>query len=42
VVGWSITDHMRTELVADALTAAAAIRGGLQGLIKFPEGRGCW
>lgn len=29
VVGWSITDHMRTELVTDALTSAAAIRGGL-------------
>jgi transposase InsO family protein len=24
VVGWSIADHMRTELVADALTNAAA------------------
>ncbi|MGN9847559.1 IS3 family transposase [Nonomuraea sp. H19] len=29
VVGWSIADHMRTDLVADALTMAAATRGGL-------------
>jgi transposase InsO family protein len=27
LVGWSIGDHMRTELVADALIAAAADRG---------------
>lgn len=33
VAGWSITDHMRTELVADALKAAAAVRGGLTGAI---------
>jgi transposase InsO family protein len=33
VVGWSITGHMRTELVADALSAAAALRGGLDGAI---------
>jgi hypothetical protein len=26
--GWSIADHMRTELVADALKAAARTRGG--------------
>jgi transposase InsO family protein len=31
LVGWSIADHMRTELVIDALRAAAATRGG-QGL----------
>ncbi|MFB7596242.1 IS3 family transposase, partial [Streptomyces sp. NPDC056160] len=31
VVGWSITDHMRTSLVADALKMAAATRGGLDG-----------
>ena len=29
LVGWSIADHMRTELVADALLAAAATRGSL-------------
>jgi transposase InsO family protein len=32
LVGWSIADHMRTELVTDALTAAAA-RGSLAGAI---------
>lgn len=31
--GWSISDHMRTELVTDALRAAAAIRGSLHGAI---------
>ncbi|ROR46444.1 transposase InsO family protein [Kitasatospora cineracea] len=29
VVGWSIADHMRTTLVADALQMTAATRGGL-------------
>src|ERR687885_1206269 len=33
VVGWSLADHMRTELVADALLAAAATRGSLAGAI---------
>jgi len=33
LVGWSVADHMRTELVADALTAAAATRGALTGAI---------
>lgn len=33
VVGWSIADHMRTGLVADALKAAAATRGSLDGAI---------
>jgi transposase InsO family protein len=33
VVGWSIADHMRTGLVADALTMAAATRGSLDGAI---------
>jgi transposase InsO family protein len=33
VVGWSIADHMRTDLVADALTMAAATRGTLDGAI---------
>jgi transposase InsO family protein len=28
LAGWSIAGHMRTELVSDALRAAAAIRGG--------------
>lgn len=33
LVGWSIADHMRTELVIDALEAAARTRGG------HPQGR---
>lgn len=33
LVGWSIADHMRTELVEDALKAAAATRGSLTGAI---------
>ena len=31
LVGWSIADHMRTDLVPDALRAAAATRGSLAG-----------
>nr|WP_157597140.1 IS3 family transposase [Streptacidiphilus rugosus] len=33
VVGWSIADHMRTDLVADALRMAAATRGSLDGSV---------
>jgi transposase InsO family protein len=33
LVGWSVADHMRTELVADALKAAQATRGSLAGAI---------
>ena len=33
LVGWSIADHMRTELVENALAAAALTRGGLAGAI---------
>jgi transposase InsO family protein len=33
LAGWSIADHMRTELVADALRSAAATRGSLAGAI---------
>lgn len=33
LAGWAIADHMRTELVEDALNAAAAIRGSLNGAI---------
>ena len=33
LVGWSVADHMRTELVLDALTAAAATRGAVTGAI---------
>lgn len=33
LVGWAVADHMRTGLVADALWAAVATRGGLAGAI---------
>jgi transposase InsO family protein len=33
LVGWSIADHMRTGLVADALTAAVHTRGSLAGAV---------
>jgi transposase InsO family protein len=33
LVGWSVAEHMRTELVEDALKAAAATRGSLAGAI---------
>ncbi|MEV1175582.1 IS3 family transposase [Nonomuraea sp. NPDC049784] len=33
LAGWSIADHMRTELVTDALRAAAVTRGSLHGTI---------
>ncbi|MEW2291042.1 IS3 family transposase [Streptomyces sp. NPDC047841] len=33
VVGWSIADHMRTGLVADALRMAARTRGGRDGAV---------
>jgi transposase InsO family protein len=40
VVGWSLADHMRTELVEDALTMAFANRAPQEGLI-FHSDRGC-
>ncbi|CAN5365099.1 IS3 family transposase [soil metagenome] len=33
VAGWAIAEHMRTELVEDALRAADALRGGLAGAV---------
>lgn len=33
LAGWAIADHMRTDLVADALKAAASTRGSLSGAI---------
>ena len=39
VTGWAIADHMRTELVEDALNAAAALRGSLAGAV-FHSDRG--
>ena len=40
VVGWALADHMRTELVEDALTAAFANRRPDEGVI-FHSDRGC-
>ncbi len=40
VVGWALAEHMRTELVADALKMALATRGPSEGLI-FHSDRGC-
>ena len=40
VVGWSLADHMRTELVEDALTMAFANRAPEKGVI-FHSDRGC-
>ncbi len=37
LVGWSIADHMRTDLVTDALDAAAATRGSLAGAIMHTD-----
>ena len=28
MLGWSVADHMRTELVTDAVAQAVAVRGG--------------
>lgn len=33
LVGWAVADHMRTSLVADALTTAAGTRGSLTGAV---------
>ena len=33
VAGWAIAEHMRTELVEDALKAADALRGALAGAV---------
>lgn len=40
VVGWAVADHMRTELVADALEMAFAVRRPPPGVI-FHSDRGC-
>ena len=40
VVGWALADHMRTELVEDALTMAFAHRAPEKGVI-FHSDRGC-
>jgi len=33
VAGWAIAEHMRTDLVTDALNAAAGLRGSLAGAV---------
>lgn len=33
LAGWAVADHMRTEIVEDALKAAAATRGSLKGAV---------
>lgn len=40
VVGWSIADHMRTELVTDAIEMAVRTRGGGVGGVIFHSDRG--
>ncbi|GGZ97356.1 transposase [Streptomyces subrutilus] len=37
LAGWAIADHMRTELVIDALTAAERTRGNLSGAIMHTD-----
>ncbi|WP_433352729.1 IS3 family transposase [Microtetraspora malaysiensis] len=41
LVGWSIADHLRTELISDALTAAVGARGGQVDGVIFHGDRGC-
>ena len=40
VVGWSIAEHMRTDLVVDAIDAAVAARGGNVAGVAFHSDRG--
>jgi len=40
VIGWAAADHMRVELVADALTMAVATRGGHVNDVIFHSDRG--
>ncbi len=40
LLGYSMADHMRTELVADALRMAAGARGGVTAGIIFHGDRG--
>ena len=35
VIGWAIDDHMRADLVQDALTMAVVLRGDLPDTIVF-------
>jgi putative transposase len=40
VIGWSVAEHMRTDLVADALNMAVATRGGAVDGVVFHSDRG--
>ncbi len=40
VIGWAIADHMRTDLVQDALKMAITLRGELHGQVVFHTDRG--
>ena len=40
VIGWAIADHMRTDLVQDALKMAIALRGELPAQVVFHTDRG--
>ena len=40
VIGWAIADHMRTDLVEDALKMAIALRGELPATVVFHTDRG--
>ena len=41
VIGWSMAEHLRTELVSDALKMAVATRGGHVSGVVFHSDRGC-
>ncbi len=41
VIGWALADHLRAELVCDALTMAVATRGGQVAGVVFHSDRGC-
>lgn len=41
VIGWALADHMRAELVCDALRMAVATRGGHVDGVVFHSDRGC-
>ena len=40
VIGWAIADHMRTDLVEDALKMAITLRGELPDQVVFHADRG--
>ena len=41
VLGWAITDHLRADLVDQALTMAFVLRGQLPAQVIFHADRGC-